>query len=66
MTDVCIARMEAFGMVGQAGGVPVVSLGQNGAAVRPAVASGQWAVVSSNWLATGVPRSGWPQTEVPP
>jgi fructose-bisphosphate aldolase class II len=26
MTEVCIARMEAFGMVGQAGGVPVVSL----------------------------------------
>ena len=26
MTDVCAARMEAFGMVGQAGSVPVVSL----------------------------------------
>ena len=26
MADVCAARMEAFGMVGQAGGVPVVSL----------------------------------------
>ncbi len=26
MTEVCAARMEAFGMAGQAGGVPVVSL----------------------------------------
>ena len=49
MTEVCIARMEAFGMVGQAGGVPVVSLEQMAqrygrqspvASVQSSVASG--------------------------